>query len=137
MPIQGQTSLRNVLLYADDDNTQLFLKRALFELWGYSVFTAASGEEACELFGQHEFHVAVLDYRMGGMNGGETACALRKFYPMMPTILYTGEVDIPQHSLRCVSRVVRKADNPDSLRQALLDLTPPIGKPQGGATRQR
>ena len=42
----------HVLLYADDDTAQLTLKRTLFELWGYHVLTAVSGEQACEAFGR-------------------------------------------------------------------------------------
>lgn len=114
----------HVLLYADDDTAQLTLKRALFELWGYEVLTAVSGEQACEVFGNSAIDIVVLDYNMGEMNGGEVACAIRKGYPSLPVILYTAELDVPPPSLRCVSRLIRKAESPDVLRAALNELAP-------------
>lgn len=116
---------QNVLLYADDDSAQLLLRRALFEDWGYRVCTANSGEEACVILRNQRVDVVVLDYNMpGGMDGGETACAIRETYPAVPIVLYTGEIEVPRRALRCVSMLVRKADDPESLREALMALAP-------------
>jgi len=119
------TSPRNVILHADDDSAQRHLSRALFENWGFTVFGASSGEEAFKLFVKQHFDVVVLDYRMSGVTGVETASAIREVYPAIPIILYTSEVELPPHALRCVSRMVQKAGDPESLRDALLLLALP------------
>jgi CheY-like chemotaxis protein len=123
--IPPSSHVPQVFLYADDDTAQLTLKRALFELWGYEVLTAVSGEHACEVFDKHTIDIVVLDYKMSPMDGGEAACAIRRAYPTIPIILYTAELDVPRHALRCVSRLVRKSESPDVLRAALDEFVSP------------
>jgi CheY-like chemotaxis protein len=121
---EHQTSTRNVLLHVDDDEVQRRLSRALFENWGYTVFGASSGGAACMLFGKQHIDIVVIDYRMPGMDGVETASVIREVYPKIPIVLYTSEIELPPHALLCVSRLVRKAGDPESLREALLALAP-------------
>lgn len=67
----------NRLLFVDDDRLVLAtLTRGLSDS-GYDVKTADSGEAALALAAQRSFDLAVLDIRMPGLSGIETARRLR------------------------------------------------------------
>ena len=61
----------------------------------YRVTTAESGEEAVSLCVKEEFAVIILDVRMPGMNGFETAETLRKIESTRstPIIIFTSAYD--------------------------------------------
>jgi len=55
----------------DDDESLRGVLAAVLEDDGFSVATAASGEEAMELFLAEPFPLVITDIRMGGMSGIE------------------------------------------------------------------
>ncbi|WP_211747506.1 response regulator transcription factor [Paenibacillus sp. Marseille-Q4541] len=58
----------NVLI-ADDEPDMLKILKVYFEREGYTVFLAADGEEALDLFYTHRVDLAILDWMMPGMSG--------------------------------------------------------------------
>jgi DNA-binding response OmpR family regulator len=62
----------------------------MFELMGYSVLTAQSGEEALEVIGSNAVDAVVVDYLMPGMDGEETARRIRGMHTNPPIILSSG-----------------------------------------------
>ncbi len=56
---------------------------------GFTVSTAASGEEALEMASGQDFGVVVLDIRLPGMTGLKTLQALRALKPNIKAIMIT------------------------------------------------
>ena len=68
--------MHNVLL-VDDEPRNLFALSALLEDLGARIHCAKSGEEALRQVLKHEFAAILLDVRMPGIDGFETAAAIR------------------------------------------------------------
>ena len=65
------------VLVCDDDASIREVLKTMLEASGYRVWTAASGEEALEIARARQPDVIVLDLLLPGMDGRETASALR------------------------------------------------------------
>lgn len=65
------------ILIVDDEEDLCRILQFNLENEGYEVVSAYSGEEALEML-DASFHLVLLDVMMGGMNGFETANAIRK-----------------------------------------------------------
>ncbi|TXT37913.1 MAG: putative PAS sensor protein, partial [Comamonadaceae bacterium] len=68
-------------LVVDDQETSLLILRAILESWHCTVSTVSSGESAVALFKQAQergepFDLLLLDWKMPGMNGIDTARAI-------------------------------------------------------------
>ncbi|MEI7643362.1 MAG: response regulator transcription factor [Chloroflexales bacterium] len=66
----------NILVVDDEQNIRLTLS-ALLRRTGYTVTTAASGEDAVSLFGTQSFDLMLVDLQMPGINGIQVVEALR------------------------------------------------------------
>ncbi|PKK84253.1 MAG: hypothetical protein CVT49_04605 [candidate division Zixibacteria bacterium HGW-Zixibacteria-1] len=78
------------ILIVDDDS---LVRESLYETFidEFEVLTAASGAEALTLVkNDAELDAVVLDIKMAGMDGLETASAISKINSRLPIILYTG-----------------------------------------------
>lgn len=75
--------MRHLRILVTDDETiiRLGLRRTLIGL-GHEVRMAADGREALKLAAQESFDVAILDVRMPGMDGLDTARALYAQQPI-------------------------------------------------------
>jgi len=82
------------VLIVDDKAANRTAFQAVLEK-DFTVIVAESGMEAIELCRNHEFAVIVLDVRMPGMDGFETAEALRKRETTRttPIIIFTSAYD--------------------------------------------
>jgi CheY-like chemotaxis protein len=65
------------LLLVDDEPRNLYALSALLEDMGAEVHCAQSGEEALRQVLKREFAAILLDVRMPGIDGFETAAAIR------------------------------------------------------------
>jgi FixJ family two-component response regulator len=72
----------SILIVDDEKNIRFTLSQCL-ETTGFSIDTAASGEEALAKLGEREFGVVLLDLRLPGMDGLEV---LRKVHELRPDI---------------------------------------------------
>ncbi|MEZ5277171.1 MAG: sigma-54 dependent transcriptional regulator [Opitutaceae bacterium] len=86
MPLEIKTAL--ILVIDDDSEIRYSLDRVLTSR-GFTVVTAASGEEGLESVKHDPPTIAFLDIRMGGMSGIETLQHLRTIAPKLPVILMT------------------------------------------------
>ncbi|HWL85834.1 MAG TPA: response regulator, partial [Polyangiaceae bacterium] len=79
-PTTGPKSKRNTprVLLVDDDPANLLALEAVLEPLGQPIMKARSGEAALRLLLEHEFAVILLDLRMPGMDGLETAAAIKQ-----------------------------------------------------------
>ena len=107
------------VLFVDDEPSILSMRRLVFESLGYSVLTAASGEDALEIFAMYPVDAVVLDYLMPGMDGEETARCIRNVRCDIPIILSSGCLDVPERVLKIVNASVEKAAKPEALIEAL------------------
>jgi CheY-like chemotaxis protein len=65
------------ILLVDDEPKSLYALQELLSTLGETLLTAPSGEEALRLALKHDFAVILLDVRMPGIDGFETAAAIR------------------------------------------------------------
>jgi CheY-like chemotaxis protein len=78
------------ILLVDDDAAVRDVTAAMLRDLGYAVSEADSGETALGLIGRERFDLAVIDFAMPGMSGGELARTLRTRLPKMPVLFVTG-----------------------------------------------
>lgn len=72
------TPLRRILMVEDDPDIALLGQIALQDIGGYEVMLCGSGDEALERLAEFKPDLALLDYRLPGMNGDELLGALRE-----------------------------------------------------------
>jgi DNA-binding NtrC family response regulator len=81
---------RPVVLCVDDEDSQLMLRKMLFEQAGFEFLGVQSGTEALKLFRARDVGVVVLDYWMSGMKGTEIAVEMKRQRPNVPIIVLSG-----------------------------------------------
>ena len=128
-PISGRPWKRRRLLWVDDSQVLLSLYKAVFESLGFEVLAIASPQEALCRLSSDAADVAILDYDMPEMDGGELASFIKNRFPMLPVILYTGSAGIPEDVLCCVDAVCAKAAPREELVAMIERLTRELYEP--------
>jgi len=77
------------ILIADDEKMQRDLLRGFLQKKGYTVHTAADGQEALRVFAELPFQLVLLDHRMPDMNGDEVLGRMKKINPLIHAIMIT------------------------------------------------
>lgn len=121
-------SQQPLVLVADDDADILALVAFRLERSGYSVVTAADGEEALRVARERHPDLAVLDVMMPKLTGYDVTRALRaeEATARMPVILLTArvqEADVARGFEAGADDYVKKPFSPQELRarvQAVL-----------------
>lgn len=121
-------SPRPVVLVVDDEPDFLASISERIAMRGMEPLLAQSGEEAVALAGAHRVDLAVVDYRMPGMDGLQAIARLRQTQPGVKTILLTGS---GEEKLRQASGAVEaqyfEKNNLEGLWNALSALRPDAG----------
>lgn len=83
------------VLLVDDDEAVLRTTSRLLQKIGFDVCTAASGEEAVEIFEKEkdEIQLVLLDVLMPGLDGARTFGLLRKIDPSIRVLFISGHVE--------------------------------------------
>jgi two-component system response regulator (stage 0 sporulation protein F) len=76
----------------DQEGIRKLLKEVLAEL-GYEAEVVSSGAEAVQAFTEGSFKLVLMDMKMPGLNGFETAERLKKISEDLKIILMTGFYD--------------------------------------------
>lgn len=97
LPSEQSTASLNVLVVEDSSVNQLLLKEWI-ERAGHRVTIAVDGAAAIKAYESRGADVVVTDYRLGPLNGAETALRIRDVAsfnqaPPPPIICVTGDVD--------------------------------------------
>ena len=90
----GGSRLNGRILAVDDQRYFRELLEGMLTDVGFSVETAASGEEALQILDREPFDVIVTDLVMPGMSGTELVQAVKERDPAQEIILVTGVVDV-------------------------------------------
>ena len=106
------------LLLVDDEPKNLFALSALLEDLGARIHCAESGEEALRQVLKHEFAAILLDVRMPGMDGFETAAAIRSLERLrrVPIIFLSAQGDRRADGRDQYSEFILKPVEPETLR---------------------
>jgi CheY-like chemotaxis protein len=96
--MSGESEEIKILLVDDLPQNLLALEAAL-EGCGYTLFKAASGEDALRLVIKHDFDLILLDVQMPNMDGFETARLIhgKKGFRNVPIIFITAISKEPQY----------------------------------------
>jgi len=78
------------VLIVDDDRDAGDMMSKLLAACGFEADVARDGYKALELVGDKQFGIAIIDYRMPGMNGVELFRRLREMRPELAAIFLTG-----------------------------------------------
>jgi signal transduction histidine kinase len=81
------------LLIVDDDADVRQLLTTLLSDLGYEVGEATGGEHALTILAEFKPDMMIIDFAMEGMNGAETALAVRQRYPDIPILFISGFAD--------------------------------------------
>lgn len=82
-----------VLVVDDEEGVRSLLERTLARV-GYSVVSAANGQEALDRVSQQDIEVVLLDIKMPGMSGMDVLQQLAKRWPDIGVVMVTGVADI-------------------------------------------
>jgi DNA-binding NtrC family response regulator len=77
------------LLVVDDERNMRASLRGILGGEGYETRLIESAEEALRLLEREEFFMAISDFRLGGMTGGEFIQQCHERWPNMPVVLIT------------------------------------------------
>src|SRR5487761_649457 len=100
---------RMTVLCVEDEDSQLKLRKVLFESAGFDVLGARTGAEALELFRANVVDLVVLDYWMAGMNGLAVATELKRLRPSTPIMVLSGWTSLPGETIGLVDAWFQKA----------------------------
>lgn len=78
------------ILIVDDDEAILEVIKEIFEMEGFKVDTASTGQEAIEKSEARYYNLALLDIKLPDMEGTELLEKLHKEVPKMMKIMITG-----------------------------------------------
>jgi len=125
--MRGDRQLPNEtrILVAEDDIETHEDWRETLTAWGYSVDLAEDGVRTLELINSNHPHILLADLRMPRKNGLELLHDIREMGVYLPTIIISGQGDVPEAveaiKLGAVD-YLRKPVDPPHLRQMLRNL---------------
>lgn len=116
---------RGTVLVVDDEESVRAVARGMLEHAGFDVLTAASGSDAVAALRLRHARLvaAVVDMSMPGLNGVETARALRGLDPRLPIVLSSGyttdTVDDPPPHTRFLQKPYTMEELLELIRDAI------------------
>ena len=113
--------LRHVLVVEDDPDSRMLLSALLTEM-GYSVTSAAGGDEGLRfLYSETACDAVVTDVIMPGMSGVEFAQRIREARPGIPIAMVTGRSDGIDCAVEAGAIPLLKPFTPEHLEILLAD----------------
>ncbi len=118
----------NILVADDERMMRIGMEKELRKvLPDASVFVAANGDEALEIFDKVDIHLVFLDIEMPGKNGLEVAKRIKELSPETNIIMTTG---YPNYAVKAykmhVGGYLMKPVDADDIREELEHLRHPI-----------
>jgi DNA-binding NtrC family response regulator len=110
-----------VVLYIDDDQTQLNLIKVTLEKNGYSVLATTNWRQALDLLAAG-VDLVIVDYEMPDIKGHELAVWIKGVDPDVPIVLYSGAPTIPDIAKKTTDACIPKDAEPYLLVAAISNL---------------
>jgi DNA-binding response OmpR family regulator len=111
------------VLCIDDDPDLLQMSRTYLEAAGYRVLSARTGEDGLAEMTAGPVDAVVVDYHMPFMTGEQVAREVRRLYPGVPIVLFSGDVEnVPFSVLDQVDICISKGAPTRNLVTALAQL---------------
>lgn len=117
--LSSRAAQPKTLVWIDDYEPGLRVYQALAESLGFRVLTASSGKTGLELVASHKVDAVVVDYEMPVMNGEAVAKLIKRNWPQLPVILFSGSSLLPGRVKHVVDAVCDKAGSRDALLSAI------------------
>ncbi|KAB2891750.1 MAG: response regulator [Desulfobulbaceae bacterium] len=120
------------ILVVDDEEIQRDIASTILTVLGYSVETAASGEEAVEFLRRRKFDLVILDMIMPpGMNGRQTYEMMITVHPGQKAIIVSGFSENEEVQVACRLGAGTFVKKPYSLNQLGLAVKKELEKDRG------
>jgi CheY-like chemotaxis protein len=112
---------RPLVLCIDDAEVALRVRKLLLTSAGYSVLTAASGEEGLELFKHNHVQLVIADHFLSNKSGAEIAAEMRQIKPQVPILIVSAAAEKPA-GLEFADGFLSKGEGPDALLDSVAGL---------------
>ena len=112
---------RPLILCIDDAEVALRVRKLLLTSAGYSVLTAASGEEGLDLFKQNQVELVIADHFLSDKSGAEIAVEMKQIKPQVPILIVSAAAEKP-NGLEFADGFLSKGEGPDALLDTVAGL---------------
>jgi CheY-like chemotaxis protein len=126
--VKSAATSQRILIVDDDQNVCEVLSKIL-SLRGYEVDSVYDGPTALELIQHRDYGLALIDYRMPGMDGVELYRRIRELRPSLVGVFVTGfpTIDTVYPAIAVgVERVIPKPAGSNELLEVIQEF---VGKP--------
>jgi|HubBroStandDraft_5_1064220.scaffolds.fasta_scaffold172761_2 two-component system cell cycle sensor histidine kinase/response regulator CckA len=112
---------RGTILIVDDNPDILRLAKIFLENSGYTVLTAADGDEGLRLYEEQHSSIALLlsDVMMPKMNGIELADRVLGMDSQLPFLFMSGDAGYEYRGLECLAKPFQPAELIETVRRVL------------------
>ncbi len=126
------------ILIVDDDRSSCEILSKILKLRGYRVDVAYDGPTALKLLEDESYGLALIDYRMPGMDGVELYRRIREMRPNLVGVFVTGfpTIDTIYPAIAVgVERVIAKPAGSSELLQVIEEFVGKPAEPVSGGSR--
>ncbi|MBX2818603.1 MAG: response regulator [Rhodothermaceae bacterium] len=122
-PKFNQLTGKCALIVVNNDSNRKIIS-SLLHAWGMESVTASMGQKAHEVIENTKPDVAIIDYKLSGMNGATFAMALQEHANIsaIPLIMLSPMGDRPIDSISTVKHWLPKPAKPEQLYKCLLSI---------------
>jgi CheY-like chemotaxis protein len=112
---------RETILVVDDNLDIRKLAKMFLEHSGYTVLTAADGDEGLRIYEEQQANIVLLlsDVRMPNMDGLELADRVVRMDSQLPVLLMSGDAGCDYGGLECVSKPFRPTELIEAVSRVL------------------
>jgi len=114
------------ILCLDDEAVGLAIRAMVLRFAGYTVFGAASAEEALQILANHQIDLVINDYLLRGTTGTQVAASMKKIRPDIPVLILSGLIEIPE-GMEFADSFLSKLEPPPVLLATIAEL---LAKPE-------